>query len=99
MHLTLADRIVRRGDIVSGEVAGEAVLVLPAAAQVQMLNEVGSKIWSLADGSLTLREMAASVSSDYDVALEEAAADTLAFAQELLRAGLVDKARHSLSVE
>jgi hypothetical protein len=70
--------------------AGEAVLVVPSQATVRMLNEAGSRIWALAADNLTLREMADALVAEYDITFDIAAADVLAFAQELATAGLVE---------
>jgi len=88
--LSLRDRIKQQEEIVSDEVAEEAVLVSPAEAQVRMLNEVGSRIWALADGSKTLQEIADQLAAEYEVSVEQAAADVLAFASELQKAGLIE---------
>ncbi len=41
--------------VVGRLVENEAVLVLPEKAQVKVLNQVGARIWALADGRRTLR--------------------------------------------
>jgi hypothetical protein len=67
----------------------EAVVVLPARGEVKVLNEVGARIWSLADGSRSVREIAAAISAAYVVTTAEAEADTLAFLIELERKGII----------
>lgn len=88
--LTLDSRIRPGPEVVSGQVANEAVLVMPSQAKVRMLNEVGSRIWALAADNLTLREIADTLIAEYDIAPDLAAADVLAFAQELANADLVE---------
>ena len=88
--LELADRIRHRAEVVSGTVGDEAVLVTPSQARVRMLNETGSRLWALADGSHTLQEMADLLAAEYDVSPDLAAADVLQFAGEMLAAGLVE---------
>lgn len=88
--LTPNDRVKRRADVVSGEVAGEAVLVTPSQARVRMLNEVGSRVWDLADGEMTLQQMADVLVSEYQVTPDLATADVLAFVEELVAADLVE---------
>ena len=67
----------------------EAVVVLPARGEVKVLNEVGAHIWSLADGSRSVREIAATISATYAVTTAEAEADTLAFLIELEHKGVI----------
>lgn len=88
--LSLSSRIKRRSDVVSDVVGGEAVLVSPKQARVRMLNETGSLIWRLADGTTTLQQMAEALAAEYAVTVEDCSADVVAFAEELLAAGVVD---------
>ena len=67
----------------------EAVVVLPDQGQVKVLNEVGAHIWTLADGSRSVREISAAVCRAYDVPPAEAEADTLKFLTELQQKGLI----------
>ena len=56
----------------------EAVIVLPDKGEVKVLNEVGARIWALADGSRSVREIAATIASLYDVPPSQAEAGKLA---------------------
>jgi hypothetical protein len=67
----------------------EAVVVLPDAGQVKVLNEVGAQIWMLADGSRSVREIVAAICREYDVASAVAEVDTLKFLAELQQKGLI----------
>jgi hypothetical protein len=68
----------------------EAVIVLPDRGEVKVLNEVGARIWALADGSRSVREIAAAIASSYDVSPAEAEADTVVFLQELREKALIE---------
>jgi len=68
----------------------EAVIVLPDKGEVKVLNEVGAHIWTLADGSRSVREIAAEVADKYDVSLPQAEADTLEFLHELRAKALLE---------
>ena len=76
-------------DVVSGEVAGEAILVQPAQSRVRMLNKVGTRFWNLNDGSRTLDEVISILHTQYDVNYEQLQTDILNFAQELIDLGLM----------
>ncbi len=71
------------------QLENEAVLVLPDKGEVKVLNEVGARIWALTDGRRSVRQIAATVSAEYNVAAAVAEADTLEFVQQLLAKGLV----------
>jgi len=73
-------------------VEGEAVLVLVEQGQVKVLNEVGARIWALADGARTLRQIAAALCDEYDVNQAQAEADTLGFVAQLAELGIISLA-------
>ena len=70
-------------------VEGEALLVIPGRGQVKVLNEVGSRIWSLADGSLTVGEIVEVICREYDVEYQQARADVLEFVNQLVERGIL----------
>lgn len=78
--------------VISRVVNGEAVLVIPEEGQVKVLNEVGSRIWSLADGTRTIRQIAKSICEEYDVEQMQSENDVLAFIEQLLEKKLVSLA-------
>lgn len=67
----------------------EAVLVLPDRGEVKVLNAVGARIWALADGTRSVRDIAAALCDEYSVMAAEAEADALAFIRELVAKGIV----------
>ena len=79
------------GSIVKGRGAqqSEAVLVLPGKGQVKVLNDVGARIWSLADGTRTVREIAAQLTAEYQVDPATAETDTLDFLADLVQREIV----------
>lgn len=64
-------------------VDGEAVVVLPQAGQIKVLNEVGTRIWSLLNGSLTIGEIAGRICLEYYVELTRVEMDILEFLTDL----------------
>ncbi|MEA3345720.1 MAG: PqqD family protein [Chloroflexota bacterium] len=80
--------------VVGRVVEGEAVLVLPEQGQVKVLNEVGARIWALADGTRTLRQIAAALCDEYEVDPAQAEADTRAFAAQLDEKGIISLSPH-----
>lgn len=69
---------------ISRTVEGEAVIVLPESGQVGILNEVGTKVWELADGRRSLEEIVAAVVEEFEVTPEQARQDVDAFVRELV---------------
>jgi len=66
---------------------GEAIIVLADAGEVQVLNQVGTRIWELADGTRTVQQIAEAIAAEYDVSMQQAQEDTAAFLQELVAMG------------
>ena len=69
------------------EVEGEAVVVLPGKGQYKVLNQVGARVWKLADGTRTVRQLAEAICAEYDVAAEVALRDVRAFIEALVTKG------------
>lgn len=88
----LDNYVVPNSNVIGCVADEEAVLILPEQGKVQVLNEVGARIWSLADGTRTVREIAAAICAEYDVNPAQAEADTLAFVTELAERGIVSLA-------
>lgn len=76
-------------DVIGKIVGSEAVLVQPEQAKVKVLNEVGARIWELADGSRSIMEIASHISREYQVGVEEAQTDAWDFIQQLAARGLL----------
>lgn len=70
-------------------VDGEAVVVEPGSGLVTIINAVGTRIWELVDGRLTVRAIAERVAGDFDVSGDQALADALEFLQDLKEKELV----------
>ncbi|MBI2059063.1 MAG: PqqD family protein [Nitrospirae bacterium] len=67
--------IRRSPDVAHRIVDGEAVIVDPSTQEVHILNETGSFVWSLADGSMTAGAMAQRLSDAFEVDAETALKD------------------------
>lgn len=86
---TLNDVYVPAPQVVSRESEGELVVVLPEQGKYIVLNGTGAEVFQSLDGQRTLGEIAAAVSEQYDVSLEQVQADVLALAEKLLARGAI----------
>lgn len=66
-----------------------AVLVSPEGGQVTILNEVGTKIWSLIDGQNSGTDIARQLVQQYDVTIAQARQDVETFLAKLDNRGLI----------
>jgi len=87
--ISLTDVLAPAPDVASCLVEGEAVIVLPKQGRTKVLNEVGSRIWALADGTRTLGSIVEVICQEYEVTPERAQADVLAFVEELVQDGML----------
>ena len=64
---------------------GEATIVLPDGSYIKVLNETGSRIWELLDGSRGVKEIASVIAGEYEIPPEAAERDVREFLEELER--------------
>jgi hypothetical protein len=67
----------------------EGVIIQQTNAEALVVNEVGSRLLEIADGTRTLREIVTLLAAEYDESDEAIERDLLGFAQELVDAGVV----------
>jgi hypothetical protein len=83
------DEVVGRTVHSQAEDRLEAVLVLPSRGKINVLNELGARIWTLADGKHTVKEIAAAICLAYEIDQSTAEQDTLQFLELLLERGVI----------
>jgi len=89
MELTLNSCPAPAEHVRSRYLEHEAVVVLPDKGEVKVLNEVGARIWALADGSRTVRDIIAALCAEFEAPPVVVEADTLKFLAELQQKGLI----------
>ena len=87
--MLLDDRPRHVPDAVSTAVGEEEVIVHAGQGMVRVVNGVGARLWSLADGRRSIGDMASQIAVEYEVTPERARADALAFCMELVTRGLL----------
>ncbi len=73
----------------------EGLVVVPDQAEVNVLNEVGTLVLSLLDGTRSAEQIAAAVAEQFDVDPEQARKDVEAFLEELHRKGMLSRSEPS----
>lgn len=77
--------------IASRLVAGRALILDPAADQLQRLNDVGSFVWArILEGGYDVRRLTDAVVDTFEVEPSEAEADVDAFLDELAARGYIE---------
>jgi coenzyme PQQ biosynthesis protein PqqD len=86
-----ASSIPRKSErIAARAVDGKAVLVVLDARKLHTLNAVGTRVFELCDGTLTIAEIAQRLAQEFDVDPSIAERDALAFLQQLTAEGAVE---------
>jgi hypothetical protein len=77
-------------DNVWRDIGDEVVILDEGGTQVCLLNKTASLIWTLADGTRTMEEIAGGLYQRFEVSRQEALADVQEFGAQLLEAGLIE---------
>ncbi len=80
---------VRAADVASRVIDGEAILVSATKGRVFTLNSVGTKIWEIADGTLSLSQIVDAISEVFETDKEQASKDCSEFIQALIDRGIM----------
>ena len=89
MNYQAHDRFSISSEVLSQEVNGETVLLDLEGECYFGLNEVGTRIWQLLQGKISLGEALDTLSDEYDVSREQLECDVGALLDKLAEAGLV----------
>ncbi len=81
--------IIRNEGVVWRDISGEVVIAEKDNSTIHVLNKTASLIWTLADGTKQMEDLATAVCNRFDVTPEQARAETEEFCKQLLGAGLV----------
>jgi hypothetical protein len=98
----LDKNFIKGSDLTTRRIAGET-LIVPIRGHVGdldaifTLNEVGSRVWQLIDEPLTVAEIAAAVSDEYEVTEAEAERDVIELLSSMEAAGLIREVSESES--
>lgn len=82
---------IRRHDLVWREVDGEVVILSSDNKAMHVLNDVGSRIWTLLDGGHDLAAMAAIISTEYGEAEDTIKKDMVEHLEKLRQLNLLEE--------
>ena len=80
---------LRSASIVEQTMEKETVIVVPARGKAEVLNELGSFIWSQIDNSRSVQDIIQAVCAEYEVDEATASRDALLFLQNLENKGVI----------
>ena len=81
--------VVRNNEMIWRLVGDEAFIIDKDGTKIHQLNKMGSEIWKISEGNLTIRQIAETVCENFEVTAEEAEKDTVEFIENMLKQGLV----------
>lgn len=79
-------RFEQCGRTASRVIDGKAIVITIDSNQLHVLNDVGTRVWQLADGR-TLEAIVDAIVDEFDVDREQASLDVCRFAEQLLAIG------------
>jgi hypothetical protein len=85
---------VKDDDLMTRTIAGETLIVpvrnrIGDLSSIYTLNEVGARVWQLVDGQTPVAKIVQTITSEYEVSAEEAAADITELLEDWQAVGLV----------
>ncbi len=94
MHAEAREMVARAPDLVTRCIAGETIIVpvrnsVARIDSIFTINAIGSRIWSLIDGTLSVDQLGAMIAGEYAVDETQARADVAEFLAVLAQHGLV----------
>jgi hypothetical protein len=89
-RISLGSRVARdTTQVIDRVVDEEALLIHLQSGTYFSLNQVGTRVWEIMDGSKTVAELAAVIASEYEVSQEQAQTDVSNLVNELVEEKLV----------
>ncbi len=83
-------RLRRSPEALATQVDGDIMMLVLSTGMYHSLSGVAARIWEVLETPSTLEEISARIPEENGVSPDQCRADTQAFLQDLLRAGLVD---------
>ena len=87
--MELTDRPARNADVSARSIEELFFLLHPDTSELHQVNDVGRRIWELADGQRSVGDISDAVAAEYDVEPGVAQADVLEFLEELRTKDLI----------
>jgi radical SAM superfamily enzyme YgiQ (UPF0313 family) len=69
---------------------GNVYVLVPESGSIQVLNSVGTRIWKLVNGKMTVEEIVLKICEEFDVEREKGEKDVLKFIRELVNSKMVE---------
>jgi hypothetical protein len=74
------------------QVSGTVVLLNPDNGEYYALDEIGSRVWELCDGTRSIADVVVAICEEYDAPAEIIEADVLELVEDMVREKLVVEA-------
>ena len=87
--LSLASKVVRDADVVEAEIDNEVVAINIETGNCYGLNAVGSRVWNLIATPVSIGEVCATLTGEYDVQPSACEEQVLNLLEELRAEGLI----------
>ena len=81
--------IIQSGEVVSRNINGETLVLVPTCNKLYRLNKVGKVIWENLDGKTTIDEIVSVISRKFEIEKENVQKDVIEFIDELSTRGMI----------
>lgn len=85
-------RLIRAPDALASEVDGDVVMMSVERGEYFSLTGVAARLWDLLAEATTIGQLTAAIATEYDIPADQCQPDIVAFASDMLAAGLVKTA-------
>ena len=89
--ISLSSSLKRKDQVIAQKAANEFLLFNMEDGSYYSLNEVGSRIWELCDGKLTVEQLIATLAAEYDALESMLETDVLELLEELRQGKLISE--------
>ena len=88
--MKIQERVPVKSDKVASRIIdGEAVIVMLEKQETVVLNTVGSRLWDIMDGQKNLKQLATTLTSEFDTTHQQALKDLVEFIEDMAKRGIV----------
>lgn len=87
--MELTTKLIRRNDIMTADMNGSAVTMDIMTGKYYNMGETGGVIWNMLEKEMTVKDLVAGLTKEYDISEETCIKDITPFLETLIEKGLL----------
>ncbi len=84
-------KIKQNLDTAARIIEGQALVITPEDSFLHTMNEVGTRIWEIAEKEIVIKDIIETICQEFEVNRDEACRDVIEFIQQMLDKNLIIK--------